>query len=135
MRNSGIKLAAALVLAGAVHAYGQDESTPEAMAVIQPGEVGSLLYDSVRAFGATKRFEASILWADSGVQRPPDHLTRKVRYLADCGAGTLTVVAVGVYDRSGQLLKSLISPPGAADPAVPAPGSPQARWLEQVCRE
>jgi hypothetical protein len=105
------------------------------MAVIQPGEVGSLLYDSVRAFGATKRFEASILWADSGVQRPPDHLTRKVRYLADCGAGTLTVVAVGVYDRSGQLLKSLISPPGAADPAVPAPGSPQARWLEQVCRE
>ena len=135
MCNNGIRLATALALASALHAYAQDENTPEAMAVIQPGEVGSLLYDSVRAFGANKRFEVSILWADSGVQRPADHLTRKVRYLADCGAGTLTLVAVGVYDRSGRLLKSLISPPGAADPVTPAPGSQQARWLEQVCRE
>lgn len=135
MDNRACRFAVAVGLVGALQAYAQDENTPEAMAAIRQGEVGSLLSDSVRSFGTNKRFEVSILWADSGVQRPPEHMTRKVRYVADCTANTLTLAAVGVYDHSGQLQKSLVSPPGAAEPVAPAPGSRQARWLEQVCRQ
>ena len=39
----------------------------------------------------------------------------------------------GVFDRSGQLTKTMVVPPGAADPIKPEKGSQEAKWLQRVC--
>jgi hypothetical protein len=122
-----------LALAAVTSALAQDENTPEGMAVIKPGEVASLARDTIHDFGQTKVFEVRIVWGDTG-PRPDGYLRRNVRYVADCKAGTLAVSAVAVFDVSGARIKTMISPPGAVDPAAPAAGSLQARWLQEVCR-
>ena len=114
-------------------ALAQDENSPETQAAIKAGEMARLDRDSIGEYGSTRRFEVDITWNDEAGQRPGNHKTRKVRYVADCGAGTLTVAAVGVFDRSGMLEKRMIVPPGAAEPMKPEAGSPQAKWLAQVC--
>ncbi len=135
MSRAALALAtAALPLIMAPAVWAQDESTPEGMAVIKEGEVGRLDRDSVREFGQQMRFEVSIRWGDTGAPKPEGHMTRIVRYVADCKAGTVLLVAVAVIDGSGARVKTLLSPPGAADPVAPAAGSLQARWLKDVCR-
>jgi hypothetical protein len=127
-----VEMAGILALAGALQAQAQDEAAPESLAQIKPGEVGRLERDSVRDFGQQRRFDVVIVWSDDA-PRPPDHLVRRTRYVADCKAGTLTLAAVGVFDSSGRLVKNMVVPPGASEPRAPAAGSPEARWLQDVC--
>ncbi len=134
MRRAILGTAAMLALIVVTPARAQDENTPEGMAAIKPGEVAGLDRDSIRDFGQTRSFEAGIVWGDTGAPRPDGHLRRNVRYVADCKAGTLVVAAVAVIDSNGARVKTMISPPGAADPVAPEAGSPQARWLQEVCR-
>jgi hypothetical protein len=134
MRKALVAIAAMLAMMGAVHAEDLDDNTPEGQATIKAGEVGRFDRDSMTEYGTTTRFESSIVWDSAGRPRPEGHLSRKVRYLADCKANTLVVTAVGVFDVSGRLLKSLITPPGAGEPAAPVTGTPQARWLQEACR-
>ena len=124
----------AFVAALSLSALAQEDSSPEAMAVVKPGEAVRFDRDSIRDFGQKRSFEIAIVWGDSGAPKPAGHLSRRVRYVADCSAGTLGIASVAVYDATGMLLKSMISPPGAVDPAAPAAGSAQARWLQDVCK-
>lgn len=126
--------AVALAFAMAPAVWAQDEYSPEGMAAIKEGEVARLDRDSVREFGQQMRFEISIGWGDGGAPKPEGHMRRIVRYVADCKDGTLLLVAVAVIDSSGFRVKTLLSPPGAADPIIPAAGSLQARWLKDACR-
>ncbi len=134
MGKAIVAIAAMLAMAGAAQAEDLDDNTPEGQATIKTGEVGRFDRDSMTEYGTSTRFESSIVWDSASKPRPEGHLARKVRYLADCKANTLVVTAVGVFDVSGRLLKSLITPPGAGEPAVPAAGTPQARWLQEACR-
>jgi hypothetical protein len=126
-------IAVGLVLAAALPVHAQDESTPEEQAVIKLGEVGRLDPASVSKAGPITRFEASIVWDEAGGAPPQGHLSRKVRYVADCKAGMLTLAAVKVFDPTGKLIKNALVPPGAADSAFPKPGSAEAGWLKEAC--
>ncbi|MEO8630438.1 MAG: hypothetical protein ABI612_20425 [Betaproteobacteria bacterium] len=134
MSDVVLAVATMLALAGGVQAEDLDDNTPEGQATIKAGEVGRFDRDSMTEYGTSTRFESSIVWDSASKPRPEGHLARKVRYLADCKANTLVVTAVGVFDVSGRLLKSLITPPGAGEPTAPAAGTPQARWLQEACR-
>ena len=134
MRRAFLGTTVMLALLAIAPVRAQDEDTTEGMAAIKPGEVAGLDRDSIRDFGQTRSFEASIVWGDTGAPRPDGHLRRNVRYVADCRAGTLAVAAVAVIDSNGARVKTMISPPGAADPVEPETGSPQARWLQEACR-
>ena len=112
----------------------QEQSAPEAMAVIKDGEVGRLERDSLKGYGEIARFDVSIVWDDAAARRPAGHMARRVRYVADCKAGTLVVAAVSVFDSSGKVVQTMVFPPGAIDPVQPQEGSPEARWLRDVCR-
>jgi len=129
-RRAGVIIVAAAL---SFNALAQEDSSPEAMAAVKPGEAVRFDRDSIRDFGQSRSFEIAIVWGDSGAAKPAGHLSRRVRYVANCSAGTLGIASVAVYDASGILLKSMISPPGAVDPAAPASGSIQARWLQDVC--
>jgi hypothetical protein len=128
-RAISIVLAATITMSVAA----QEESSPEAMATVKPGEAVRFDRDSIRDHGPSRSFEIAIVWGDSGAPRPVGHLSRRVRYVANCPAGTLGVVSVAVYGSDGMLQKSMISPPGATDPVTPAADSAQARWLRDVC--
>ena len=132
MKSTVMSFAFATALS--LNALAQDDSSPEAMAVVKPGEAVRFDRDSIRDFGQSRSFEIAIVWGDGGAAKPPGHLSRRVRYVANCSAGTLGVASVAVYDASGMLLKSMISPPGAVDPTAPAAGSAQARWLQEACK-
>jgi len=134
MLRASVGTAALLALAAITSAWAQDENTPEGMAVIKPGEVAGLDRETIHEFGQIRTFEARIVWGDTGGPRPDGYLRRNVRYVADCKAGTLALSAVTVIDASGARVKTMISPPGAVDPATPEAGSLQARWLQEVCR-
>jgi len=126
-------IAVSFVLAAACQVRAQDENTPEGQAVIRDGEVGRLDRRSVSTYGSVTRFEASIVWNEAGGKGPAGHTSRKVSYVADCKAGTLILAAVAVFDPAGKLAKTMLAPPGAADPAAPKPGSTEARWLKEAC--
>ena len=121
-----------LALAGAVGA--QDQDDPEAMAVIKDGEIGRLERNSVGAYGDLIRFDVSIVWNGAAAARPEGYMARRVRYVADCKAHTLLLAAVSLFDSSGRLIKTMIVPPRAVEPAAPAEGSAESRWLQEVCR-
>ena len=133
MRNTMAGFLFAGIVAAMPFAHAQEQDAPEAQAAIKPGEAGRLDRDSIGEYGSTRRFDVEITWGDTAGPRPADHKARRVRYLADCKAGTLTVVAVAVFDRSGMLEKRMLVPPGAVDPIKPEPGSPQAKWQTAVC--
>ena len=122
-------LLALLPIAGA-----QDLDDPEAMAVIKNGEVARLDRGTIGAYGDLTRFDVSIVWDSAASARPEGYMARRVRYVADCKAHTLLLAVVSVFDSSGRLLKTMILPPGAVDPAAPAEGSVESRWLREVCR-
>ena len=123
----------ALLLALMRPVVAQEETSAEALAVAQPGERVALERDTIAQYGTQTRFEVAITWDASAGARPATYRPRAVRYVADCQAATLTLVAVGVFDSSGQLAKSLILPPGAADPVTPAAGTQEHKWLKEVC--
>jgi hypothetical protein len=135
MRNAAAGMLLTWCLAAAPAAYAQDENSPETQASIRKGEAAHLDRDSIGDYSSTKRFEVGITWGDDGGPRPADHKNRRVRYVADCKAGTLTLATVALFDRTGMLEKSMIVPPGAADPFKPDAGSIQAKWLQDVCRQ
>src|SRR5690242_50059 len=116
-------------------AHAEDENSPEVQATIKPGEAAHLDRDSIGEYGSTKRFDIDLVWSGATGERPTSHKNRKVRYIADCKAGTLTIAAVAVFDRSGMTEKRMMVPPGAADPVKPDAGSPAAKWLQNVCHE
>ncbi len=127
------KIAIGLVLVAGLQVHAQDESTPEEQAAIRPGEVGHLDRGSILAYGPLTRFEASIVWDEAAGARPTGYKSRKVRYVADCKAGTLTLAAVGVFDSEGRAIKTTVVPPGASDAVAPKSGSTEARWLKDAC--
>jgi hypothetical protein len=126
-------IATGVVLSATLPVLAQDENTPEEQAVIKEGEVGRLDLGSVKAYGPVTRFEASIVWDEARGERPAGHMSRNVRYVADCKAGTLTLTGVAVFGSDGKLIKNTFIPPGAADSAVPKRGSTEARWLREAC--
>ena len=134
MRNGLAAFAAAVMLASAAQAQNIDENTPEGQAAVKPGEAARFDSNSIADYGGLRRFEVRVAWGDGGQPAPPDHRTRKVRYVADCKANTLAVAAVAVYERSGMLVKTMLTPPGAAEPQAPAAGSQEERWLREVCK-
>jgi hypothetical protein len=106
----------------------------ETLSQPREGESASLDLQSIRRFGDTLgAFQVSVVWGDSGRSPPEDYFPRRVRYAVNCDEGTLTLAAVGLLDRSGQLQKTLVVPPGASDPVKPAKGSGQAKWIQRVC--
>jgi hypothetical protein len=114
-------------------ALAQDVGSAESQATIKQGEVARMDRDSIGEYGPATRFDVSIVWNDAEGKRPAEHHARIVRYVASCKEGTLTVAAVGVYDSTGMLVKRMMVPPGAVDPLTPEAGSPQAKWLKDVC--
>ena len=126
-------IATGVVLSATLPVLAQDENTPEEQAVIKEGEVGRLDLGSVKAYGPVTRFEASIAWDEAKGERPAGHMSRNVRYVADCKAGSLTLTGVAVFGSDGKLIRNTFIPPGAADSAVPKRGSTEARWLREAC--
>ena len=126
-------IAAGLVLSGTVPVRAQNEDPPEQQAVIKEGEVGRLDPGSVKAYGPVTRFDASIGWDAARGERPAGHMSRNVKYVADCKAGTLTLTAVAVFGSDGKLIKNTFIPPGAVDSTIPTRGSTEARWLREAC--
>jgi hypothetical protein len=135
MRNAAAGIFLTWCLAAASGASAQDENSPETQASIRKGEAAHLDRDSIGDYSSMKRFEVDIAWGDDAGPRPGDHKNRRVRYVADCRADTLTLVTVAVFDRTGMLEKSMIVPPRASDPFKPDAGSIQAKWLQNVCRQ
>ena len=68
-----------VVLAAALSAsaLAQEENSPEAMAVVKPGEVVRFDRDSIRDFGQKRSFEIAIVWGDSGAPKPAGFLSRR----------------------------------------------------------
>lgn len=127
-------IASVLALVACASATAQDQNTPEAWAVVKAGEEAHLDTGTISAPGPLTRFEISIVWGGTAASRPPGYMARRVRYVADCKAGTVTVVAVGLFDTSGQPFKTLIAPPGAVEPSTPSTGTREEKWLQYVCR-
>ena len=124
-------LASAMLLAAA---YGQTIESAEALAKPQPGETAELDLQSIKRFGDNiGRFEVNIVRVDPASARPNGPGPRRVRYVIDCEAQTMTLAAVGVFDDSGQVQRSLVVPPGAVDPVKPAKGTPEYKWLRRAC--
>ena len=106
----------------------------ETLAQAREGESVSLDMQSIRRFGDTLgSFQVSVVWVDSVRPPPEDYFPRRVRYAVNCDEGTLTLAAVGLLDRAGQMQKMMVVPPGASDPVKPAKGSEQAKWVQRVC--
>ena len=108
----------------------------EAETLAQPrdGESASLDMVSIRRYGDTLgSFEVIVVWTNSVQPPPEDYLPRRVRYAVNCDEGTVTLAAVGLIDRAGQLMKRMVVPPGASDPVKPPKGSEQAMWVKRVC--
>ena len=111
-----------------------EPGSPESLAQAKEGELARLDLQTIRKFGeAQGRFEVVVAWADSSRPAPEDYGPRQVRYMANCEEGTIALAAVGVFDRNGQLTKTMVIPPGGADPIKPEKGSQEAKWLQRVC--
>ena len=106
----------------------------EVLAQPREGESASLDLQSISRFGDTLGvFHIIVVWVDSVRPPPEDYIPRRVRYAVNCDEGTLTLAAVFLLDRAGQLQKTMVVPPGASDPVKPAKGSEQAKWVQRVC--
>jgi len=129
-------LAAPLVIAaafGGAAVHAQQAQDPETLAKIAQGEVGELDMNSIRKFGDIQgRFDVHIKRQD-GATSPEGITPRTVRFMTNCQEGTMAVAAVGLFDPSGQLAKTIVSPPGAIDPTKPEKGTQEAQWLRRVC--
>jgi hypothetical protein len=89
---------------------------------------------SIRRYGdVLGTFQVSILWTDRSRPFPEDYTPRQVRYAVNCQEGTLTLAAIALFDRSGQLQRTMVVPPGASDPVKPEKGTEQAKWVQRAC--
>lgn len=110
------------------------QDSAEALAQPGEGEAAELDLQSIRRFGERYgRFEVNIVWADPTRGRPEGLWPRRVRYAIDCEDETMTLAAVGVFDGAGQVQRTLVVPPGAADAVKPARGSTEHKWLRKAC--
>jgi hypothetical protein len=115
-------------------AAAQVPADAEALAKPRDGETAALELETIRKFGdALARFEVTIAWADAARPAPSDYGARRVRYMANCDEGTMTVAAVALFDRSGALQKTLVVPPGGSDPVKPEKGTDAEKWLRRAC--
>ena len=133
--TSGVaQISIVLVLLGAIPLHAQQPRSAEEWAEVREGEIAHLDLQTIRKFGESQgRFDVLITWADSVRPPPQDYLPRTVRYAANCEEGTMVLVAVGIYDRNGQVAKTLVVPPGAADAVKPQKPSDQAKWVQRTC--
>jgi hypothetical protein len=123
-----------LILCLAVPAFAEDPAPIESMAEVKAGEKAQLDLQSIRRYGEVQgRFEVVVASSDAEVERAEGAAMRRLRYMANCEEGTMTLAAVGVFDTSGNVLKSLVAPPGSLDPVKPEKGSEAAKWLRRVC--
>jgi hypothetical protein len=126
--------AAVLALLTVAPAIAQQPRSAEQWAQVQEGELAQLDLQSIRKYGDSQaRFEVLIGRADATRAAPEDYVPRTVRYMANCDESTITLAAVGLYDRNGQVAKTLIVPPGAGDAVQPAKGSEEAKWIRRAC--
>jgi hypothetical protein len=110
------------------------QDSAEVLAQPKEGEAAELDLQSIRRFGEKDgRFEVDLVWADPTRHRPAGLGARRVRYAIDCEAETMTLAAVGVFDDSGQVQRTMVVPPGAVDPVKPAKGSAENKWLRKAC--
>ena len=113
-----------------VHAQSQD---PEALSKIGEGEVAELDTTTIRKYGEIQgSFNVNIKRQD-GASSPEGTTPRTVRFMANCKDGTMVVAAVGLFDGSGQLAKTMVAPPRSIDEVKPEKGTLEAKWLRQVC--
>jgi len=114
-------------------ATAQQTLDPEILAKVREGEVAELDTPSITKYGELQgRFDVKIKRQD-GAESPDGTTPRTVRFMTNCREGTMVVAAVGLFDPSGQLAKTMVSPPGAIDPAKPEKGTQEAKWLQTVC--
>jgi hypothetical protein len=126
--------ASILVLFFNLPAGAQGPEEAEALAQPGEGETATLDMQTIQRYGETVgRFDVNIVWTDTSLPKPADHAPRRVRYMADCVEGSMTLAAVGLFDANGQLQKTLVVPPRASDPVKPEKGTPAAKWLQRVC--
>lgn len=120
-------------LSGAIAHAQEAAHTPETLARVAEGEVGQLDTQSIVKYGDIQgRFDVFIERGD-GAPSPDGTTPRRVRYMVNCQEGTMAVAAVGLFDRGGQVSKTMVSPPGAVDPVKPEKGSEEAKWLQRTC--
>jgi hypothetical protein len=125
-------LAISFVAAAAARADGPEEA--EALAQVRDGESATLDLQTIRRYGdVVGRFEVALVWTDSTRPMPADYSPRRVRYMANCEEGTMTIAAVGVFDPAGRVQKTIVVPPRASDPVTPEKGTEAAKWLRRVC--
>jgi hypothetical protein len=123
-----------LVLFLAAPALADDPYSPEPLAQVKAGERAELDLQTIRRYGEIQgRFEVVVAPVDQSSVPPDGPAFRRVRYMANCEEGTMTLAAVGVIDSNGNVLKTLVAPPGSLDPVKPEKGSEQAKWLRRVC--
>jgi hypothetical protein len=119
------------LLAGAP-AIAQDSA--EVLAQPKEGEAAELDLQSIRRYGERSgRFEVTIVWADPTRGRPEGLWPRRVRYAMDCEEETMMLAAVGVFDSAGQVQRTIVVPPGAANAVKPPKGSTEHKWLRKAC--
>jgi hypothetical protein len=126
-------LAAAVIALPSVSAQ-EPASAPDALAQVKEGEKAKLDLQSIKKFGERQgQFDVIVSWNDADRPIPDDYLPRRVRYMADCQEATMTVAAVAMFDRNGQVAKTVVAPPRSLDPLKPEKGSEEAKWIRQVC--
>jgi hypothetical protein len=127
-------IACTLALSCSLPAAAQSPADPEVLAQPREGESADFDMQSIRRYGdVLGTFQVSILWTDRSRPFPEDYNPRRVRYAVNCQEGTLTLAAIALFDRSGQLQKTMVVPPGASDPVKPEKGTEQAKWVQRAC--
>jgi hypothetical protein len=115
-------------------AQAQQQDSPEALAQLKDGEVARLDLDTIRRFGdSVGRFEVLIGEGDAARPAPQTHVPRRVRYVVKCDDGSIALAAVALYDRAGNVTKTIVVPPGAVDPVKPEKGSEAYKWVQRTC--
>lgn len=133
IQRVAIALAVAL---SATSLHAQDTTPePEVLAQAKPGEKMKFDLQSVKKYGDVQgQFDVIINWSeDADIPKPKDYTPRRVRYITNCQDGTMTVAAVGIFDQIGQITKTVVAPPRSLDPVKPEKGTPQSKWIQQVC--
>lgn len=107
---------------------------PETLAKPREGESADFDMQSISRYGdVLGTFHVNIQWTDRSRPYPEDYSPRRVRYAVNCQEGTLTLAAIGLFDRAGQLQRTMVVPPGASDPVTPEKGTEEAKWVERAC--
>jgi len=123
-----------LALCCSLPAAAQGTVDPETLAQPKEGETADFDMQSIRRYGdVLGTFQVGIRWTDRSRPFPEDYMPRTVRYAMNCQEGTLTLAAIGLFDRNGQLQKTMVVPPGGSDPVKPEKGTEQAKWIQRAC--